>query len=305
MISNLNMVHNENREAAERKKEAIWHSQKPLMDSYYQGAEGHMSSIKNLKEAFFDKKRCICCMDEGTAHIKMDGKLGMAGSGILYPADSWKDRLNKVAAICIASGVPMVTSHEGCGAAALAAKRDRLNLDNPDEYGKKWSKELQKCINKLRKTEAAGESDHISSKDMARPAEFHNARVVWFDVTGKFNPDKLENQAPPGFLINHAIKKLAKTREEENYSFSELSVAIAIAFGNHGFGKSFDGKNKFVITIVAADLLQYSKTKLELESFIATKLPVKLKELNPEITDEEINRIVCSVKIDYFFAPKK
>jgi hypothetical protein len=250
-------------------KNQQWASQQPLMEKMTNQGAAEFFKIKNLpqiSEAFSESKDQVCCMDEGTAHLVTESKMGLAGAGILYPAGSWEERLERVAEIMATLGVKEITSHDGCGAAKLAYERDggaeKLGSMTPDEYGKKWAEELSAKLK--------AEYQHIAASAMARPAEFHNARTVWFDATGKFNPDKLGSAIPQGFLIDYGNEtKLAKNQKEREYPYAELAVAIKIAFGDHGLGQRFTSENPLVVVVIAKDADELEKVKAE----VATHLP--------------------------------
>ena len=244
-------------------KQDSWNKQQEVMVKFYkQGAEQYLSSLENINNAFEEKKKCVCCMDEGTAHMNMEGKYALAGSGILYPAASREERLDKVADLLIELGVHEITSHDGCGAAKIACERDGLQTDGSDEYGKKWAEDLRRVMQE----KLAGKHEvayrHIDIKDMTRPAEYHNARTVWFDGTGRFNPAVLGKKAPQGFVIDYK-NDIHKNADEDvkGYPFEELKVALTIAFGHHGFEKLFNQENPFVVVVMADDQQELDRLK--------------------------------------------
>lgn len=254
-----------------------WSKQQSLMDRLIsQGADKFLDieTIPNLDSSFVGQKKCVCCMDEGTADMNGDTKLAMAGTGILYPASSWKERLDRVANLYIQHGIEVVTSHDGCGAAGIAWKKDGglegTGINTSDEYGKKWVNELQIEINeKLRadsSTNKSVDSQHILSDDMVRPAQFHNARVTWFDATSKFNPHVLGDQVPKGFLIDY---KVSADDSEKDYPFAELQVAINIALGDHGFGKRFSTENPFTIVVISNSQVELDEIKDRIQQMIS------------------------------------
>lgn len=268
-----------NYEAVKNEK---WQAQQPLMEEIINnGAEGFFNKekISQLKEAFVEDKDTVCCADEGTAHLEMNSKLSMAGSGILYPANSWQERLERVANFYLKLGVQEITSHDGCDGAGLAYKRDGgqkvLGDITPDAYGRKWAEELQAVMNQKLNQPGTVSYRNILSQEMVRPAEFHDARAIWFDATGKFNPDKLGDKIPHGFLIDYGDEtKLAENEVEKDYPFQELEAFIGIAFdGHHGFGDKFTVENPLVVLVVAPNTEEKEKVMAE----VSRRLPEKEK----------------------------
>lgn len=229
--------------------ESDWKKGEEVMKKIYEvGAEKYLSSLPGWQGVFLSSHDCAVCMDEGCAHKKMDtSKIPMAGSGILFPADSENERLEKVAALFKNLGVKKVTSHEGCGAAGLAFKRDfpgaEAGADAVDELAQDWAKKLAQKI--------GADFENISLAEMVRPAGYHVARVAYYDGTGSFNPDLVEG-APLGFVISR--KNLPA-----NYALQELKVALSIAFGHHGFGELFSADDPFVIIILGGEIETYKK----------------------------------------------
>lgn len=253
-----------------------WDQQNGAMFEIFKNGAADFFAKVGVEKAKVESHETVCCIDEGTANVD-DGenKFAMAGSGILFPAASWSERLNRVAELYIKLKIKKVTSHDGCGAAGIAWKRDGgkegTGCETSDEYGKKWVAELQGTINEKLKAFNGGEVEiaNISSKEMVRPPEFHNARVVWFDGVGNFNPHKLGDKIPKGFLIEYGlIIKNAKTDEESNYPFAELQVAIDIALGSHGFGNKFTKESPFLVVVLAKDDRQLSVIKKTMSSMI-------------------------------------
>jgi hypothetical protein len=231
-------------------------------------AEFFKKEFPDLKHSFFALQQCVCCMDEGTAHKDINGeaKLAIAGSGILFPAESEAERLEKVAKIMIERGVADITSHGGCGAAGLAYRRDFPQADPHDEhlaekiedYAKAWS---DKLADKIRELGSPAERTHVLAEDMERPVEFHTARVVYFDSVGGFNPNK-EIGLPMGFVIE-------KKYLPGEYAAEELKVAVDIAFGHHGFGELFTANNPFVIVAMARTADETDNLKKEIMATLA------------------------------------
>lgn len=249
------------------------------MKKFYElGADVFMErEFPDLKRSFSDRQKLVVCMDEGTAHKDINGemKFCLAGSGILFPAADEEERLDKVAKLLIERGVSDISSHGGCGAAGLAYKRDfpdALATENVAEkienYAKEWS---DKLAAKIREFNKPADRVHVIAEDMERPVEFHNARVVYFDGVGGFNPN-IEIGLPMGFVIERAYLP-------SEYTAEELKVAISIAFGHHGFGELFTSAEPFVIIVFAKD-------KKNLEALINEV--AKVLESNKEYKEEKI-----------------
>ncbi|MFA7654297.1 MAG: hypothetical protein WCX97_04685 [Candidatus Magasanikbacteria bacterium] len=234
----------------DQQKQAAWEAGNLSMrDLNNQGAQIYFSKeFPDLKHAFSNHTTCVVCMDEGTAHKDMEegDKLALAGSGMLFPASNEDERLDKVADLMIACGVKTITSHGGCGAAGIAYKRDfptaSPTADDIENYAINWAKNLTERINNKQQP---AEHVHIAGSEMERPMEFHNARVVYFDAVGGFNPSK-EKGLPMGFVIERKFIPV-------EYALAELKVAVNIAFGHHGLGELFDKDNPFIIIVLASN----------------------------------------------------
>lgn len=218
------------------------------------------SQFPDLKKAFVKEMAVAVCMDEGCAHkdYNGEGKLAVAGSGILLPAKSEEERVQIAARLFNELGIKNITSHEGCGAVGLAYKRDfpgsNPSKEELEEYGKAWTKKVTAEMDRM-KCEAR--FDHIAAEEMVRPAEFHNARVVYFDGVGGFNPNH-EADLPMGFVVSRRFLP-------GEYAAEELKVAISIAFGHHGFGELFTMEIPFIIIPLAGSEEELEKLKNEIE----------------------------------------
>jgi len=250
------------------KKHEAWDAGKNEMDVLIKdGAEKYFhAGFPDIKRAFLSELHTVVCMDEGTAHkdIGGEGKFCIAGSGILLPAENEDARVRKAVELFKRMGVRDITSHGGCGAAGIAYKRDFPDKHASDispveieEYAKAWS---QKVADELGRMDVESEHTHIISEEMERPVEFHTARVVYYDCVGGFNPN-IEIGMPMGFVIERA-------NLEKEYALQELSVAIDIAFGHHGFGELFNKENPFVLVVLAKSTEDLEKFKSEIAESI-------------------------------------
>jgi hypothetical protein len=251
-----------------KEKVITFESENPDLEKLYElGAMSYFErEFPDIKRAFKGAQKCAVCMDEGTAHKDINGeaKFCIGGSGILFTADNEESRLEKVAKLMIEQGVTNITSHGGCGAAGIAYKRDFPDADvhenlplKIEEYAKKWS---DKLADKIKELGHPAERTHILAEDMERPVEFHNARVVYYDAIGGFNPN-IEIGLPMGFVIERAYLPV-------EYANEELRIAVNIAFGSHGFEKLFSTTFPFVIIIFAKDENELERIKNEVSAVL-------------------------------------
>ncbi len=232
----------------------------------------------DLNRSFAKEVHCVVCMDEGTAHKDVNGeaKFCMAGSGILYPAANEEERVQKVAKLFLDLDVNHLTSHSGCGAVGLAYRRDNPNL-NPKEvkveeienYAKEW---VRKVADEMGRMGHEIEVSHIAASEMERPEKFHNARLVYFDGKGGFNPN-IERGLPMGFVVER--KYLSA-----EYVAKELKVAVDIAFGPHGLGELFTDEKPFIIVVFANDETELSALKEEVEKVLEDNEHFKAKRVS-------------------------
>lgn len=194
-----------------------------LKKIYNEGMAAYCAGIVDLNNAFVLKDLAVRCIDEGTP-----GGIHLAGSGILLNMDEVAEILQK-------AGVNKIYSHEECGAARLYAQNNNLNLDQADEYGKKFAGDLAAQM-------GIPYQGHLEIEQMSRPSALHIARVVYYDGTGKF--DYAANlQLPQGFVISRRFIN-------RDYAIKELKISIDIAIGNHGFGSMIDIENPFLIVVI-------------------------------------------------------
>lgn len=190
----------------------------------------YIHGFANLENAFRGDDLSVCCIDEGTPY----GCMRFAGSLILH-----QDKAEKFSDVLKIAGVKGVYSHAGCGAAGLYAKQNNLDLEKADEYGIIWAKKFADILNVSYKGHIGSEG----SLPMKRPAGFHVARVIYYDGTGRFNPDNAMG-LPQGFVISR------RYHINPADALEEVKIAISIATGDHGFGDLISGESPlFVIPV--------------------------------------------------------
>lgn len=233
-----------------------WAKQEKTIEQIVEfGMEAYAKRFSDISSAFEGKNHTLCCMDEGTPM----GDMRSAGSGILTDGD---EREAFIASLK-AAGVKGVKSHTGCGAAALYRDKHSITDKTVDEVAIEQAKRMAHELG----VEYAG---HIT--DLQRPAEFHNARVVYVDGTGKFSPNKVKN-LPPGFVISRRYMK-------PEQALSEVRLATQIAFSQHGFGEKFTQDNPLVVISVGdPDEGAYSTDQLRAE---LKQLSEQLNKMDPK-----------------------
>ncbi len=180
----------------------------------------------NWQSVFHLIPKRIVCMDERVQLREYrEPIIGLAGSGILL-SDKQRQRFVDKLAQEVDPGTITVTYHEYCGACNLYC------FDHPDQQplpvAKKSAEELRKMLGTNKPLEKIGWSDDCQIK-AAGKTDFHHARVIFVDGTGKFNPGRLK--LIDGFLLS------VRYYPDDAYIMKEISIAISLCFGNHGFGQ--------------------------------------------------------------------
>lgn len=229
-----------------REKTEAFEQQQEVMEKIYEvGFDKYANSLPNLKSAFDLEKqkpaenlhRCICCMDERTPY-----GLHSAGSGILLSEKDFDEYFKK-------SGADSISSHTGCGAAKIYAEKMGLSGDT-DAIGREWAE---------RKAKEKG-VPHIHL-EVEKP--FHDARVVYYDGTGKFNYDGVE-ALPAGFVVGRKYM-------DKQASLAECAVAKNIIFGGHGLGDQLLNKeNPFLFVAIGDTKEEVERLKKELAEVVAS-----------------------------------
>lgn len=231
--------HHESHENLEAQKQQEWEKQSAIYQKIEAagGMQAYIESLPDIENAFKLKDRVLRCIDEGT----QDG-LHSPGCCILS-----QDRAKTIEQLKKAN-LDGISSHAGCGAAALAAKDSGMD---PEEYAKQWSKQLAEDVG----------VPYVGHLEVARPS-FHNARAAYYDGTGTFNAAAVPGM-PIGFHISRSIFDDAESASE--------ALATKIAAGDHGYGAArFTAEAPFYLIPVA----DANNPELSLE-----KLTAELEEI--------------------------
>lgn len=229
-----------------------WKRQSAKLDAILnRGMQAYTDNVEGVEAAFETGEHTLCCIDEGTPF----GDMRSAGSGILMEGE---DRATFITNLKKA-GVKEVTSHAGCGAAALYREKMRITDKSVDEVAQEGARRVAEELGVPYK-------GHII--ELARPKELHNARVIYFDGTGSFNPSAVDG-LPAGFVVS---RKFMTTEQAK----SETGIAMSIAFGDHGFGKKFSEQEPLLVVAIGAEELTTAQLLKELEG-LAGDRPVRLE----------------------------
>ncbi|MFA5107361.1 MAG: hypothetical protein WC497_03490 [Patescibacteria group bacterium] len=205
------------------KLERYWTEQSNLIRAILQrgGFTTFIQGQPNQNDIWQLPNTVLGCIDEGCSATSHH----LAGSGILLGMD-------QCATVLKDSGVTEITSHDGCGAASLYAKREHLDLAKADNYGIVFAQKL---------AEKTGLSyRHITAQEMSRPPEFHIARLAVYDGSGNFNP-----AAIPGFPACFWISRYLNPEAKE-----EAAISAQIALGGHGYGNLITPEEPFYFIII-------------------------------------------------------
>ena len=169
----------------------------------------------------------VACIDEGMPRGK--NVAFIAGSGVL-------EEPSVIDPVLGANNIDGMTSHAGCGAAALAAQGAGFP-GNPDEFGDRFSQEKAHAL-------GVPYDGRITPTDMTRPPDFHVADTFYLDGTGQgFNPN-LVNGAPVGFVHSRGIFG------DPEMGQRQVALGINIAMGAHGFGDRFTSEHPFNVVVI-------------------------------------------------------
>ncbi|MBI4435202.1 hypothetical protein HY630_00880 [Candidatus Uhrbacteria bacterium] len=237
----------------EAQLEHEWTKQSAVIESILsRGMENYADSLDGIDLAFETQDHTLCCIDEGAPF----GDMRSAGSGILTQGE---ERATFIANLK-AGGVKEVTSHTGCGAAALYREKMGITDRSVDEVAQEGARRIAEELGIPYK-------GHITELD--RPKEFHNARVVYVDGTGSFNPSVVEG-LPAGFVVSRKFM----TPEQAK---TETSIAMSIAFGDHGFGKKFSHEEPLIIVAIGGEEVTSEQVAQEI-AVLAGDRPVRMQK---------------------------
>lgn len=232
--------------------EQEWKKQSVILKAVLErGMQDYAGSLEGVEAAFETKDHTLCCIDEGAPF----GDMRSAGSGILMEGEVRMKFISELKR----AGVKEVTSHAGCGAAALYREKMGFTDKSVDEVAQEGAQKIAEELGVPYK-------GHLT--ELVRPKGLHNARVVYFDGTGSFNPSAVDG-LPAGFVVSRKFMTPEQAREE-------AGIALSIAFGDHGFGKKFSDGEPLVVVTIGGEELSAEQLQQELEG-LAGGRPVRIE----------------------------
>lgn len=172
----------------------------------------HTSAIAT---AFALPKLSLGCVDEGII-----GGVHLPGSGVLMSDMERREAIQS-------AGVEELTTHDNCGAFALAFPGEK----NVNRACREWGQREAALLSLPFR--------HIPATEMDRPEHLHTAVAVYYDATGVFNR---AISLPSGFVVS---RKYFGTAQKD------LALCLDIAFGVHGFGNCFTPRYPFHVIPLA------------------------------------------------------
>lgn len=185
--------------------------------------EDLLYQLPGFKESFHDLENLDC----SDGRVVTGKKMGLAGEGILLNDDQ-----KQVLIANLKGRVKQVSSHDTCGAAAIAHPGEKS-----DSEGASWAKELATAI--------GADYVNVSAKDFVSPV--HHERALVADATGKFDCANLAG-FPPQFISSASSFGL-----DDQYIKTEIKTLTGIALGDHGLGERFNTENPFYVIVSAED----------------------------------------------------
>ncbi len=245
------------KERIEAKKDEYWRKsgECPLFkEKLYESQEKMQKFFDNLpefKKAFFkedDGESVLVCIDEGlNVEIPENGrrKIRIAGAGMLMFEEMNDEQIKNFLDI---NEIKKIITHKKCGASGKHRdEHKKIGTHHTRCWAEKFKKEHPDC-----NLEYNHESDHIHIKDMDRPEEFHDARIVYVDMVGGFDPSDIKS-IPKGFVFSaKAIMKTSSITDKLKMILDGTKLSSSIALGDHGFGERFNEEPFLIAPIISS-----------------------------------------------------
>lgn len=259
----------------DRAKKTEWLKSETIMKEIYESGmqsyiEKHVPHIQDALESAF-RKYIVTCVDERVVcqrGIVNENEciLPSPGSLLLLPEDEALEIVHH-------GQVGGITTHEGCGACAVYAKREALDETNTDLYGIERAKRLRDAVTATGRTFTYR---HINADEMRRPKEFHTARVIYYIGEDTLNPSALPEKEFEALSVGFGVS--ARFFRSQT-SKDSLNLCISIALGKHGFGDYFIEEEPLIIVPIAPNEILLDSMKEECEEAIRALDPKDHKRI--------------------------
>lgn len=188
-------------------------------------------------KAFAKKPTKVVCVDE-RVHISdpEEPEICIAGTLVLMNPDQRKKTITKLK-LHNADGV---TFHEGCGACALFKAAHPEDPRSVLQIARDTAREVAKELDS-EDLDRVGFSEKADIPMEGIP-DFHHARIIIVDGSGRFNPAILGIKDPFQSSIYY--------HPDREYTASEIEVMLDIAMGDHGFGTDRFAQDPLLILVV-------------------------------------------------------
>lgn len=177
-----------------------------------------------IRDAFPKSPDCLCCKDSRVVREVHHGVFA-TGLGIFLKDDP--DKVSDFVKKLRAAGIRNTELHEDCGAVKLLAKKmqehGHCTVHNALSRAHKEMEEWAQYI----AYELGG--SFLGTRSV-NPPNFNPARVIYLDLTGRFNPGAAPQIFPDGFVVSGKYLPIYDMRRQ-------VKTGIAIATGEYGYGK--------------------------------------------------------------------
>lgn len=240
----------EEKELLQDEMERSWKEQEGqhqlLLRLEHESAEAVFGAEK-LAVAFAKWPRTLVCVDERVSLAdEKDPEIGIAGTLVLMNQRQFELTVEKLRR----TGVNKVLYHEGCGACSLFLKSHPEDPRSVIQVAKTAALKVHRALDLIGEPERIGYSQKADYEMTGHP-DFHHARAIILDRSGRFNPAVLG--------IKHIFQASVYYHPDLAYTIKEIEIMQNIAFGDHGFGDKFDTKDPLLVVLVDQDYIDDSK----------------------------------------------
>lgn len=223
--------------------EAFWNAQNEQYERLMRLNQASPEQIFGQDQwckAFAQQPKKVVCIDERVHISDACPEICIAGTLVLMDDAQRQITLSRLRQV----GVAGVTYHEFCGAAGLFKDNhhddSRSILEIARDAAQKVAGELG-----LPLPQKIGYSQD-SDIPMRGISEFHHARIVIVDGSGRFNPAILG--------IKDSFQSSVYYHPDREYTAKEIEIMLGIIMGGHGFGEERFTKTPALVLLVGHEV---------------------------------------------------